>query len=505
MSYILCIDAGTSRVKVVIFDENGEEIYLTGAETQVYRFKTESEINMNQLWAMTADCIRQAMVGSRIMKDAIGAVVVTGQGEGLWLVDKSGNPLRNAILWDDGRASGIVDAIKEDEAFYDDIKRTTGSYPKAGSTIVLLKWLKENHPEEYEKIHYCFSCKDWLRYKLTAAFNCEITDASTSYLDLETKLYPGDIFRRLNLEGAESLFPVLVKPMDICGTVTPAASEETLLPSGAYVAGGMLDIVATSVGAGAVHTGDVCSILGTSCINEITTDRFVFERDMTGWECHIADDLYINVAGSMSGTPNLDWGLRMIMGSAHFDDTFIRELEKELSRIPVGSNGIIYHPYISLSGERAPFYNPQATGQISGFNISTTKYDLMKSIYEGVALSSKDCLSKFRIDGKIYLTGGGSKSLFWAQLMADCIGKEIVISEGEEFSAKGGGIAAGIACGMFKSLEEAVGAFCRVKHILTPDSRKTEQYNRIFEIFREMRIGMDSFWSWRSGFLRDRD
>jgi sugar (pentulose or hexulose) kinase len=297
--YIVSIDAGTSKIKVVIFDDQGREIVVVIADNRIYSNHIRSELNMNELWENTAKCIRKAIATSGIKRDRIQAAVISGQGEGCWAVDAEKKPLRRAILWNDGRAAEIVEKISEDRDLCKEIKITTGSYPRAGSTIILLKWLKEKHPEEYAKIKYCISCKDWLRYKLTSAFYCEITDASTSYLNIHTNKYPKDIFAKLGISGAEERFPELILPTGIGGYVTKKASAETLLPCGLSVAGGMLDIVSTSVGTGAINVGDICTILGTSCINEMTTDKFVFEDNRTGWERHIVENRYVKVAGAI--------------------------------------------------------------------------------------------------------------------------------------------------------------------------------------------------------------
>lgn len=502
--YIISIDAGTSKLKVVVYDGEGNEVYIVSTDTNVYVSNVGfMEQDMNELWNVTARCIKEAILKSNIDRNSIKAVAASGQGEGCWLVDNDGNPVTKAVLWNDRRAADIVENIKEDKNFYNEIKEVTGSFPRPGATIILLKWYKKNFPEILQKVKYCISCKDWLRYKLTSEVYCEITDASTSYIDLHTKEYPRELFKKLGIDGAENLFPKLISPCDIGGYVTKNASLETMLPQGICVSGGMLDIVSTSVGSGAVNVGDICTILGTSCINEITTDKFKFEKNMTGWERHLVEGLFINVAGAMAGTPNLDWGLKNIMGKNKFDRNYVNELEKELAQIPVGANGLIYHPYLSLSGERAPFFNPDAAGQISGIKTTTTQFEMMRSIYEGVALSAKDCLASFKKEGKMFLTGGGSRSIFWAQIMADCIGREVVVSHGEEFCAKGGAIAASLACGMYKNPEEAVNKFTKIKYKFEPEMDSVKRYNEIYCMYKEMRKGMDAFWEWRQNFLNN--
>ena len=503
LEYIISVDAGTSKIKVVVFSTDGDELMVVTKDSRIVKEKGRMEIDMMELWQSVALGIRDSIINSGIDRKSIKAVVFSAQGEGSWVVDKDYNPLGNAILWNDSRAEDIVGLIRNDQDLYREVKFITGSYPRSGSTIVLLKWLKNTQPDIYRRIHCCFSCKDWLRYKLTGDAFCDMTDASTSILNLQTGEYAFDLFQKIGIEEAPRFLPPLVRSTDICGTVSLAGEKETLIPRGTPVAAGMLDIVSTSVGTGAVNVGDVCTILGTSCINEITTDHYVLDENKTGWECHLPKGLYINVAGAMAGTPNLDWGLANIMGQTGFNKQFVNDLERELAGIPVGSNGLIYHPYISPCGERAPFVNPMASGQISGIKISTTRKDMMRSIYEGVALAAKDCLSNLKGNGRIFLTGGGSKSLFWAQIISDCVGREVVIGRSEEFSARGGAIAAAIACGVFKDVNEATGIFCRPEHRLEPNGENNRKYAEIYQMYKEMRISADAYWKWRDSFLKE--
>lgn len=501
--YLVCLDAGTTSVKAVVFDEAGGEVSSASAENELVCDRMGFvELDMDRLWTDAAACIRKAIDGAGVRSGSIRAVAVCGQGEGCWLVGADGRPVSRAILWNDNRAADIVGTIRRDKALYDEVKRTTGSYPRPGAAIVLLKWFKENRPEEFANAAYALSCKDWLRYKLTSEFFCEATDASTSYIDIVSKEFPTALFEKLGIGGAERLFPKMLLPSDAAGRVTRKAAEDTGLPSGACVCAGMLDIVSTAVGAGAIRPGDICTILGTSCVNETVTDAFVFEENMTGWERHLVDGLFVNVAGAMAGTPNLDWALKHIVGMKEFDRARVADLEAEISRVPVGANGLLYHPYLSPAGERAPFFDTNAAGHLSGIKTSTNDIEILRSVYEGVALSAKDCLSGFKGKRRLYLTGGGSRSAVWAQIFADCVGCEVSVGDGEEFCAKGGAVAAALASGMHASVDDAVGAFCRTKRRYEPDGGNARKYEDIYGMFKQMRTQFGAYWEWRADFLK---
>lgn len=504
-NYLLGIDAGTSKIKAVIFNLEGEELFVEEKSNAIItKHRTWTEQSMSLLWENLCFIIKKLLTENRINSKSILGVGITGQGEGCWLIDKEGNPVRDAILWSDGRAINIVEDIKKDEDMTLKIKEITGSYPFPGATSIILKWLAINEKEVLDKAYRCIFCKDWLRYKLTGEVCLEITDASTSLLDLETEEISEEVLKLLGIEEYKFLFSTLFNCCKFVGRVTKDASNLTGLLEGTPVSTGLMDIVASAVGMAAVDEGDSCTILGTTCCNSVVRKSCYINKENTaGFECHAIQGLYLNVIASMAGVPNLEWAINVFFQKEREEADSIGKniykiLEDSVKDIEPGAGGVMYHPYISTGGERAPFFNPNARAQFFGISSNATKYHILKAVYEGVALSIKDCLQNVQSKGKIYLGGGGAKSYYWAQIIADCTGKEVVIQDGKEYAAKGAALSAGVAVGVYENIREAALRTLKIEKTFMPNKENKVIYDNIYKIYKGLREAELYYWDLRS-------
>ncbi|MGG1664056.1 FGGY-family carbohydrate kinase [Brevibacillus sp. NRS-1366] len=503
--YLLGIDAGTSRLKAVLFDVHGKEVAAIGKENQIIgKNGNWVEQDMNQLWFTLASMIRTLLKNQHVDPSQIKGIGITGQGEGCWLADQNGRPVRPAILWSDGRAVRMIAEIKENTEIRNTIKQITGSFPYAGATSILLKWLKDHQPEVFKQAHYCFFCKDWLRFKLTGNANLELTDASASLVDLKKRTISASLFHMLDIPEAIGLFPNVLKPHELAGYITPEAALETGLQAGTPVCAGMIDIAANTVGTGTIQPHDISTILGTTCSNQIVADHAeCFSMEGAGTQCYIDDHLYLHIVASMSGTPNLDWFIRNYCQEERNEamqkrmDIF-RLLENEIKAIPPGSGGVIYHPYISPSGERAPMNNPNAKAQFFGISSQTTKHHMLRAIYEGVALSIKDCLTEVKTKRKIILAGGGAKSAVWSQMIADCTGTSVSVLQGNEHTAKGAALAAGVCIGIYPDFRQAACQTVREQQVFYPDPQNAARYDEMYSVYTQVRTANAAAWDLRS-------
>ena len=250
--YLIGIDTGTTNVKALIYDLEGHEITSSSVDNEVYTDGAFSEQDMNKLWNNVLTCLTNLIKSTQIDTNEIMGIGVTGQGEGLWALDENYEPVGNSILWNDGRALDLVNIIREDDALYKEIKKVVASYIKPGSTLTLIKWLKEYYPEVYKKTEVIFTCKDWIRYKLTNNIYWELSDATCSCVDLEKNEYAVSIFEKLGIKDVIKKLPKLIGATDNAGYLGKEVADKIGLREGIPVSGGMLDIVSTAVGVGAV-------------------------------------------------------------------------------------------------------------------------------------------------------------------------------------------------------------------------------------------------------------
>lgn len=506
---LLGIDAGTSRIKCVLYSFEGLMVAAAEEKTDVLDYSDgKKEQDMELLWKSIAAALRRLIYEEGVEPERIKAVGVTGQGEGCWLVDENAVPVGNAVLWCDGRAGNMLEKMTADPSFLSTYREITGSYPFSGAQLIILKWLMENEPDRIEKAKHVLFCKDWIRLKLTDEAAVEYSDASTSLLDLHSKKVSDSLFKSLSIESCQRLVPPLLASAQIAGNITEKAAEETGLASGTPVIAGLIDIAATALGAGAVKANDCCTILGTTACNLVVASQFDPEMNpVAGHEIDASNEKYLKVTATMAGTPNIDWFLDSFMGelrtSMGGDERELFEyLEGKVEDIGIGSGGVIYHPYISPAGERAPFVDSNAKAQFFGISDSTTRLHLLRAVYEGVAFSIRDNLKHESAVQHIYLTGGGAKSRVWAEIIANVTGKTLYLVDESSPAAKGSAFAAGLGIGAFSGYEEIVRKTRERAVCIEPNMQKHRIYSDMFELYIELRERSSQLWKQRNEILK---
>jgi sugar (pentulose or hexulose) kinase len=191
---------------------------------------------------------------------------------------------------------------------------------------------------------------------------------------------------------------------------------------------------------------------------------------------------------TLNGTATIDWVKDLLAPDATFE-----ELEGQLEAIPLGSRGIICHPYIH--GERSPFRNPFACGGFYGLTSVHTKLDMLRAAFEGVAFSMADCYGFLPdIFKQVTVSGGGANSSFLCQMFADCLGKELLRSSIKQQGIYGMYLALKVGLGFAHDFTDID---AKISNRYTPDMDRHEQYLRQFKKYKNIRTGMETFWKER--------
>ncbi len=490
MSRVLIgVDAGTSNLKAAAFDLDGEQIEIATIENPVETPQTGwQEQNMTTNWKKTATVISEVVEDIEDDHEILG-IGITGQGDGCWLIDEDGDPVRDAILWSDGRASEIVDEWVENGKA-DVIREATGTDIFPGVALPIMQWLAENEPDTLDDADTVFFCKDWLKYKLTGERTMDYSDATLPFLDVETLEYSEEVQELIDYDGVDDLLPRLAPPTEIIGGVTGDAAVETGLPEGTPVISSVFDIAACAIGSGSVRPGESSSIVGTTSLNQTVLAEPPEELLGRGFTLAVDEGFYLRAMASMAGTPNIDWSYGNIANNREFAD-----VEEEIKEIPVGSDGLLYHPYLSSSGERNPFLKTSARAQFIGLSPEHGQKHMMRAIYEGVALAMRDSFEHIQVESdRIMIAGGGSRSAFWCQMFADCLDAPIVLPEGDELGAKGAALLTGVALGEYDDLKAAVDRTVRTTDRFEPDPEKVPLYDEWYEFYHDSYQAMFDVW-----------
>lgn len=492
VSVVIGVDAGTTNIKAAAFTAEGDEVAGEAVSNPVSNPKPEfAEQDMETTWEKTAEVIRGTVDGLDDAHDIRG-LGVTGQGDGCWLVDGDGNPVRDAILWSDGRAASIVDEWEE-SGVGDTVREITGTDMFPGAALPILQWLATNEPEAINDAETVFFCKDWLKFNLTGKRRMDYSAASLPFLDIETLDYSDRVLEFVDAEGLGELRPPIAPATEIIGTVTPDAAAQTGLPPDTPIISGVVDIAAGAIGSGAVRSGDSSSVVGTTAVSQTTMTGPPDDPKGRGFTFAVMEEFYLRVMASMAGTPNIDWAYENIANGQGF-----AEVESEIASIPVGSDGLLYHPYLSASGERNPFLKTSARAQFIGFSPEHTRNHMMRAVYEGVALAMRDSFEHIDVDtDRVAMSGGGARSDFWCQIFADCLGTPIVLPEGDELGAKGVAMLTGVAVGEYNDLESAVEIATSYTDRFEPDPENVPKYDEWYEFFRSAYEDMFDVWDRR--------
>ncbi|MBK8047565.1 MAG: carbohydrate kinase [Anaerolineales bacterium] len=461
--FLLGIDAGTTIIKSTLFDLEGRELAGAAQNSSLLAPRPGwAEADMDVVWQAVITTVQQTVANANIQPDELLAIGITGQGDGTWLVNKDHRPVRNAILWSDGRTAPFVVACQR-AGISSQLFQITGTALNACNQGAQLHWLQENEPATPAQTAAVLRAKDWVFLCMTGVISTDETDASHTYFAAANRAYDERVFQLLGIEGWRHAVPPAPPSAKQIGELLPSVARLLGLKPGTPVLAGPFDVAASALGAGAVTPGDACSVLGTASVHQIVVDMPVMEPADIGYNmCHAPADCYMRLLPAMTCTPNLQWFVDQAfapeLAAARTGGTNIWDhLEAIAGRMPLGANGVMYHPYLDPAGERAPIFAPHARAQFTGLSAHHTREDMLRAVYEGVALSVLDCYRWMSVPVTLLrLAGGGARSPLWGQMLADALGCPVEVAEGTEYGARGAVINAGVAIGVYASYATAV-------------------------------------------------
>lgn len=495
---IIGVDGGTTAVKAVAFDLDGEIVasHHEGVPVE-YGSHGEAEQDMNAIWEAVATCLRS--VSESVSEMKIVGIGLTGQGDGVWLVDEQGEPVRKAANWLDGRSADRVDAWQADGRS-EKLLELTGTPAFGGFFPVLYEELREAEPETIARAATQLYCKDWIRFKLTGERLTDYTEASRTFLDVNTaEGYDLSVPETLRIGDAAKLLPEIRHADGEPAHVTAEAEAETGIPQGTPVGIGMIDVAVTGMGLGTVEDGETWLILGTTgfvgTLLPSAADRKSKESSIlaTGIGTQVLEFM-----APMTGTPNLNW-IREIL---HVEDLTWDEIEEAAKKSTVGSGGIIYLPYASPGGERAPFLDLNASASWQGMSLTSTREDILRSVYEGVALSLVECIRMLEVERDLVVSGGGFRSDFLCQLLADISDLNVVRQDAPEAGARGAAVLGLVSAGRCDTLKEAAHALGATTETFTPNRDNHEKYQKVMDLFLRTREAIQPLWKDMRGLRR---
>jgi xylulokinase len=415
--------------------------------------------------------------------DDIAAIGLTGQMHGAVVLDRAGEVLRPAILWNDQRTGAECDAIREAVGGVERLVAITGNDALTGFTAPKLVWIRDHEPNIWARIAHVLLPKDYVRLRLTGDYALDKADgAGTILFDLAARDWSAEILGALEIDAA--WLPPTFEGPAVTGSITKDAAEATGLRAGTPVVAGGGDQAASGVGVGAVGPGVIALSLGTSGVIFAATDRPLFEpRGRVHAFCHAVPDRWHMMSVMLSAAGSLRWFRDALAPGVAFG-----ELAASAAEVPVGSDGLIFLPY--LTGERSPHPDPLARGAFVGLTVAHDRRHMTRAVLEGVAFGLGDGLDLMIEAGtappsQIRASGGGTASPLWRQILADVLGAEIATVNTTEGAAYGAGLLAAVGAGWFASVDAACEALVVATRAATPGA-DVPRYAEAHAIYREL-------------------
>ena len=472
------VDLGTSSVKLVLMEENGEIRNIVTKEYPLYFPKPGwSEQKPEDWWEQFVLGMKELLAG--IDHSEVDGISFGGQMHGLVLLDENDQVLRPAILWNDGRTQEECDylniAIGREK-----ISSYTANMALTGFTAPKILWVKKHEPEIFSKIAKIMLPKDYLAYRLSGVHCTDVSDASGMLLfDVKSKCWSKEMLEIVGIE--ETQLAKIFESYEVVGTLTKVSAEELDLPQNVRVIAGAGDNAAGAVGTGTLEHG-MCSVsLGTSGTVFIATDKFAVDDANAMHSFAHANGKYHFLGCMLSAASANKWWMDEIIGT--------KDYAKEQEGIDkLGDNQVFFLPY--LMGERTPHNNPNARGTFVGMTMDTTREDMTEAVLEGVTFALRDALEIARSFGvkieRVRLNGGGAKSPLWCKIVANIMNVKVDKINSAEGPGFGAAILAALCCGKYASVTEAAAKLIKVISTTEQDPVLVEKYEKKYQTFRKI-------------------
>ncbi len=495
---LLGIDIGTTGAKAVLIESSGRVIAHHTTEYPLIVLKPNwSEQNPADWWTATIKSIKTVLQKSKVAADNIAGIGLSGQMHGLVLLDKKKEVIRPCILWNDQRTVRECDQINK-EIGINRLIKITGKPALPSFTAGKIIWIKKNEPENYRKIHYIILPKDYVRFCLTGSIAMDVADASgTCLFDVEKRIWSAELIKSLKIK--KDWLPEIYESPVVCGYITSESARLTGLCTGTPVVAGGGDQSCQAIGTGIYEPGVVSVTIGTSGVVFSAMEKYKYDRSgRLHTYCHATFNMWhimgvmLSAGGSLRWFRDVFFGEEMVKARKRgFDiyDLMTREAEK----IPPGSEGLIFLPY--LSGERCPYPDPFARGVFFGLSLKHRRGHMIRSIIEGVSFGLRDIVEllkdfDIRID-RVRISGGGAKSRLWRQIMADVFAVDVVTVNATHGAAYGAALLAGAGTGIYHNVSEACRLTIRETGIVTPTENTMiyddyyKEYHSLYPLLRK--------------------
>jgi xylulokinase len=505
---ILAIDHGTSSMKVALIRVSG---HVIGWESQAVHLHLTpdggAEQSPDEWWNVFISCAKQLLDRFPDEKKLVIAICASTQGEGTVPVDRDGCALMNCILWMDMRGAphlknqfrGRVNLNGVSVANTQRWINLTGGMPsltgKDPASHMLL--IRDQFPDIYARTYKFLNVLDYLNMRLTGCFAATFDSILTSWVtdnrSPDNIHYDQNLVRDCGIEADK--LPEIVPCTAVLGNLKPDVAEELGLSRDVKVVAGAIDNTAAAIGAGAIADFATHLYIGTSSwmTAHVPYKKTDIATSMASVPCAVPGHYLLTALQATAGgnltflRDNILYHKDELLQEADVPDIF-KVLDIIAARVPAGSNGVIYTPWIW--GERAPIDDKAVRAGLYNLSLNSTREDIIRAFLEGIAYNTRwllEPMQKF-MGRKVYrinIVGGGAQSDIWCQIFADVMNVEIKQAADPVYANARGAAWIG-AVGMGEITFDDVPGLVEFKHTYTPDPTNRALYDDRFSIFKQI-------------------
>ena len=497
--HVLAIDLGTSALKVALVSLAGEVVATEQEACQVRLLPGGgAEQDPRHWWELITRASSRLMGSGAVAAESVVSVACTAQWSGTVAVDEHGRPIRDAIIWMDSRGAPYVQQATGGAVQvqgYSVLKlarwvhRTAGIPARSGKDpIAHILWLKHAEPDTYRRAHAFLEPKDWLNACLTGRLAASPDSMALHWVTDNRRLdrirYDPALLRLAGID--RSRLPDLAPATSILGPLVPRAAAALGVPAGLPVAVGTPDLQSAAIGSGATRDYQAHLYVGTSSwlTCHLPVKRTDLRHNMASLPAPIPGRYFVANEQETAGAA-LAFLRDRVLGAAGAPAIGYQELDRMAGQAPPGSHGVLFTPW--LYGERTPVEDRFVRGGFHNLSLATSRADLVRSVFEGVALNTRWLLgaverfTRHRLE-PIRFIGGGARSGPWCQIFADVLGRTIdQVADPVQANARGAALLAAVALGelSFDDVPDQVRVACRYR----PDPSRRPCYDQLFAEF----------------------
>lgn len=477
MGYYIGIDIGTSAVKLIAIDNAG--ICVSSCERE-YRYLEPypgwKEISP-KVWVEAVTSGLKELLSS-IDRQAVKVIGMTGQMHTTVFLDREGQSIRPAIMWNDMRTKEYIPGLKACLAQEDTVQ--IKKIISTGSPAVNLLWLRDHETENFKKLSKFLIGPDYLVHYFTGQYSTDYCEASTSSLyDPKQRSWSKTMRELIGLH--ESVYPPIKGSQEIVGKLLPQLQEEFGLSADVKIIAGTGDNPAAAVATGSLQYNYPVLSIGTSGV--LVLSRDIAATDTKGkWILFSLDgkhfhNMYQGVVQSAGGS--FAWYVKNILQIDDFD-TITQKIDLEKSV----KNNLLFYPH--LTGDKTIYADPYLRGAFLGLDTNTTREDLAAAVLEGICFAVKQLIQTMNLSpeelAKLKVTGGGANSNVWMQILADVLNMEIEQLDSNEGAAYGAALMALHSVPREFSIQESRSSV-KIKGRLLPRPESVECYSVKYQTY----------------------